>query len=140
MVREDTEAESSLTGLVDRISPAQMRALVLEQARKDRQLPDRLRLLAGSWTAKDRKKWEEKLDQILQQAGGQEEYIPYDRVWETLQQYQALLSQAAEQFLAAGLPWQAFVLTGYGFHAVAGYEMDDSDVEWMELGKLCLSL
>lgn len=140
MVREDTEAESSLTGLVDRISPAQMRALVLEQARKDRQLPDRLRLLAGPWTAKGRKKWEEKLDQILQQAGGQEEYIPYDRVWETLQQYQALLSQAAGQFLAAGLPWQAFVLTGYGFHAVAGYEMDDSDVEWMELGKLCLSL
>lgn len=139
-VLEAPETEPSLAELVDRLSPAKLRALVLELAQKDRQLSDRLRLLAGPLTAKDRKKWETKLDRILRQAGGQEEFIPYDQVWETVQQYQELLSQAAEQFLAAGLPWEAFALTGYGFKAAARYDMDDSNGEWMELGELCLSL
>lgn len=135
-------AAPTLAELADRISPAKLRALVLELAENDPWVADRLRLLAASLTAKDRKSYEKKLDQILRRARDRDGFIPYEWAWETMQKYGEVLEQVAEQFLAAGLTWDAFLFTCHGFSAAAADEnsMDDSDGGLMMLRELCLSL
>lgn len=64
---------------------------------------------------------------MLERAAGRYGYIDYERAWETMRDLEEFLCDMAGQLLKSGHVWEAFSLTGYGFQAAAGCEMDGLD-------------
>lgn len=132
--------QKPLEELVAELDSSQAKILLLRLAQRDEAAAELIRLAAGAPAAPQLRRWETRIDQLLERAAGRDGYISYARAWEAMCALADCLSDAAGQLLSAGFVWEAFSLTGYGFLAAVQYDMDDSDGGLTMLFETCHDL
>ena len=137
---EPAPPPAPLAQLVERLTPAQARALLLRLGEMDETAADWIRLAAAPQDGHSLRYWERRIDRLLRQAAGRHGFIGYDDAWDVMCRLDNLVTQAAGILLEAGKAWEAFSLTRYSLLAAAGCEMDDSDGGLSVLGGACCRL
>lgn len=136
-----SEPEKSLDELVNQAEDTVVRTFLLKLLKADGQLARRFRqTVSQEVTAADLSGYKMKVDQIISEHGGWEDFIDYNEAEDFAEDLFEMLENDVQQMVDNQAYQAAFELTNYIFLALGEIDIDDSDGYTSMLASVCYEI